>query len=276
YCLIFLSLAILAGALTFSLFQSYASSETERKAGLAYMDDIAMSVLNRYHALELSGEMTRQEAQSEAMKAIGEMRYGDGSGYFWINDMRPYMIMHPINTKLNGVDLSQNQDPNGKFLFMEFVETVKANGQGFVDYYWPKPDAKEPVEKYSHVIGFEPWGWIVGTGVYVDDLHAIFRENMITYAMIFAVCTLILLGGASFVVRSVTRPIGEVKHVLQAIADGHANVNVPHTAQKNEIGEMARALLVLRDAVEERLALQQRESEQSRALADEQIGRAHV
>ena len=269
YCLIALSLAILAGALTFSLFQSYSSMERERKAGLAYMNDIAMSVLKQYHAMEISGEMNREQAQAGAMEAIGAMRYGDGSGYFWINDMRPFMVMHPINAKLNGADLSQNKDPNGKHLFVEFVNTVKASGHGFVDYYWPKPGLEEPVEKYSHVIGFEPWGWIVGTGVYVDDLHAMFQENLITYAMIFSVCAVILIGGAFYVIRSVTVPLGQVQGVLQHIADGEANVTVPHTQQKNEIGSMARALVVLSDAVEERLALQARESEQQRALSEE-------
>ena len=125
YCLIALSLAILAGALTFSLFQSYSSMERERKAGLAYMNDIAMSMLKQYHAMESSGAMTREQAQAGAMEAIGAMRYGDGSGYFWINDMRPFMVMHPINAKLNGADLSQNKDPNGKHLFVEFVNTVR-------------------------------------------------------------------------------------------------------------------------------------------------------
>ncbi|MCB5200945.1 methyl-accepting chemotaxis protein [Neorhizobium sp. T786] len=269
YCLIVFALVILGSAMTFSLFESYASSEKERKAGLDFMDDIAVSVLNQYHALEVSGAMTREHAQAEAMKAIGGMRYDGGNGYFWINDMRPYMVMHPINAKLNGTDLSQNKDPNGKFLFVEFVETVKAGGEGFVDYYWPKPGAAEPVEKYSHVIGFEPWGWIVGTGVYVDDMHAMFRDNMISYALTFGTCAVILLGGAFIVIRSITGPLGQVKGALRDIAEGEANVTVPHTQQKNEIGEMARALVVLRDAVEERLALQERESEQSRALAEE-------
>ncbi|MBU1315680.1 MAG: methyl-accepting chemotaxis protein [Alphaproteobacteria bacterium] len=269
YCLIGFALIILAGAMTFSLFQSYASSEQERKAGLDFMDDIAMSMLKQYHDMEVAGTMTREQAQAEAMKAIGAMRYAGGSGYFWINDMRPFMVMHPIKPELNGTDLSQNKDPNGKFLFVEFVNTVKASGEGFVDYHWPKPGAEQPVEKYSHVIGFEPWGWIVGTGVYTDDLHAMFSDNLKTYAAMFGAGAIVLLGGAFFVIRSVTVPLGNVKDVLQKIADGEANVTVPHTQQKNEMGEMARGLLVLRDAVEERLTLQARESEQQRALSEE-------
>ncbi|MCJ8518103.1 methyl-accepting chemotaxis protein [Pseudorhizobium tarimense] len=269
YLLIVFALVILASAMTFSLFQTYASSEQERKAGLDFMDDIAVSTLKQYHDMEVAGTMTREEAQAAAMRAIGAMRYAGGSGYFWINDMRPFMVMHPIKPELNGTDLSQNKDPNGKFLFVEFVNTVKAKGEGFVDYYWPKPGAEQPVEKYSHVIGFEPWGWIVGTGVYADDLHAMFRQSMATYAAMFAAGAMVLLGGAFFVIRSVTKPLGNVKGVLQNIAEGESNVTVPHTEQKNEMGDMARALVVLRDAVEERLTLQARESEQQRALSEE-------
>jgi methyl-accepting chemotaxis protein len=269
YGLVVLSLVILGAAMVFSLFQSYGSSERERKAGLAQMDDIAIAMLKKYQAMEASGAMTRDQAQTEAKAAIAAMRYGNGSGYFWINDMQPRMVMHPIKPEMNGSDLSQNKDPNGKFLFVEFVNVVKANGQGFVDYYWPKPGAEQPVEKYSHVIGFAPWGWVVGTGVYVDDLQAMFRRDAWRFAAIFGVGALVLLGGAWFVVKSVTRPIGRVRHVLQDIADGRTGVDVPCTRERSEIGDMARAVAVLRDSVEERSRLQVREAEQQRLIAEE-------
>ncbi|WP_105401286.1 MULTISPECIES: methyl-accepting chemotaxis protein [unclassified Neorhizobium] len=269
YSLVLLSLVILGGAMTFSLFQSYASSERERKAGLAQMNDVALTVLKKYQALETSGAMTREQAQSEAKAVISVMRYGEGSGYFWINDMHPRMIMHPIKAELNGKDLSNDKDPNGKFLFVEFANTVKAQGKGFVDYYWPKPGAEQPVEKYSHVAGFAPWGWIVGTGVYVDDLHAMFRRDAINFASMFGIGALVLIAGATFVVKTVTGPIGKIKQALQSIASGEARVTVPCTEQNNEIGEMARALSVLRDSVDERAQLQAREAEQARMIASE-------
>ena len=237
YCLVLLSLVILGGAMTFSLFQSYASSERERKAGLAQMNDAALTVLKKYQGLEAAGTMTREQAQTEAKAIIAGMRYGEGTGYFWINDMTPRMVMHPIKPEMNGKDLTGDKDPNGKFLFVEFANTVKAQGKGFVDYYWPKPGFEQPQEKYSHVAGFAPWGWIIGTGVYVDDLHAMFRRDAINFGAIFAVGALVLIGGAAFVVRSVTRPIGQVKQVLQSIAAGEVGVSVPCTEQKNEIGE---------------------------------------
>jgi methyl-accepting chemotaxis protein len=269
YCLVGLSLVILATTLTFSLFESYSSSERERKAGLAQMNDTALAVMKKYQAMEASGAMTRDEAQTQAKAIISAMRYDNGSGYFWINDMHPTMVMHAVKPEMNGSDLTQNKDPNGKFLFVEFVKVVKANGKGFMDYYWPKPGADQPVEKFSHVAGFEPWGWIVGTGVYVDDLDAMFRRDAYTFAGIFGAGALLLIGGAWFVVQSVTGPLSKVRQVLQSIAGGASGVAVPCTEQKNEIGEMARALLVLRDSVEERSELQAREADQQRAIAAE-------
>ncbi|SEH22861.1 methyl-accepting chemotaxis protein [Rhizobium sp. NFR12] len=269
YSLVVLSLVILGGAMVFSLFQSYRSSEQERKAGLAQMNDNAVAILKKYQGLEAAGTMSRDEAQAAAKAIVSAMRYGGGSGYFWINDMHPTMVMHPIKPELNGSDLTQNKDPNGKFLFVEFTNVVKAGGQGFVDYYWPKPGAAEPVEKYSHVIGFSPWGWIVGTGVYTDDLQAMFRQDAMKFAAMFAGGAVLLLAGAWFVVRSVTRPIRQVKGVLTAIAAGETDMAVPCTAYPNEVGEMARAVEVLRNSVEESAALRAREAVHQRAMATE-------
>ncbi|KQQ72728.1 chemotaxis protein [Rhizobium sp. Leaf321] len=271
YSLVVLSLVILGGAMVFSLFQSYRSSEQERKAGLAQMNDNAVAILKKYQGLEAAGTMSRDEAQAAAKAIVSAMRYGGGSGYFWINDMHPTMVMHPIKPELNGSDLTKNKDPNGKFLFVEFTNVVKAGGQGFVDYYWPKPGAAEPVEKYSHVIGFSPWGWIVGTGVYTDDLQAMFRQDAMKFAAMFAGGAVLLLAGAWFVVRSVTRPIRQVKGVLTAIAAGETGMAVPCTAYPNEVGEMARAVEVLRNSVEESAALRAREADQQRAMATERF-----
>ena len=87
--------------------------------------------------------------------------------------MTPRMIMHPYRPDLNGTDISDFQDPNGKHLFVEFVQVVKQQGAGFVDYMWQwKDDPVKIVPKMSYIKGFEPWGWIVGTGMYIDDVHA--------------------------------------------------------------------------------------------------------
>lgn len=132
----------------------------------------AWSILSKYESDEKNGLITREEAQIIAASRIEFLRYGEESkDYFWITDLRPYMIMHPYRTDLNGKDLSDFSDPHGKKLFMECVETVKESEHGYVDYMWQwKDDSLHIVPKLSYVKIFEPWGWVIGTGIYIEDV----------------------------------------------------------------------------------------------------------
>ena len=133
--------------------------------------EVAHGVLAWAHGQEKAGTLTRPQAQALARSAIAAMRY-DGSEYFWINDMHPRVVMHPIKPDLDGKDVGGMKDPNGLPLFQAFVAQVRKDGKGFVGYQWPKPGSERPVDKVSYVQGFEPWGWIIGSGVYVGDLQA--------------------------------------------------------------------------------------------------------
>ncbi|TCM50795.1 methyl-accepting chemotaxis sensory transducer with Cache sensor [Rhizobium sp. PP-F2F-G48] len=265
YALVFAAVVLMAGAMTFSLFQSHDALIAERKAMLAAMDENAVAIFAYYNKLETSGTMTREAAQAASIDAVKAMRY-QGTGYLWINDMAPRMIMHPIKPELNGKDLSGNTDPNGKHLFVEFVNVVKAQGQGYVDYYWPKPGVDEPVLKYSHVAGFAPWGWVVGTGVYADDLAALFQQGLIKVAATTGVSALLILALAFSVVRSVVGPVERLKASMQAISEENVSEPVPEMDRKDEIGEMAVVLDVLRDSVANSVAARIRESAQQEQL----------
>ena len=127
-------------------------------------------VLAWAHAQEVAGTLSREQAQKMARELVSQARY-DGTEYFWINDMQARMVMHPIERELDGRDLSDMKDPNGFALFSAFVETVRRHGKGFVSYQWSRPGSQKPVDKLSYVQGFEPWGWVIGTGIYVDDLR---------------------------------------------------------------------------------------------------------
>jgi len=111
-----------------------------------------------------------KEFQDKAKNVISNLRYDDGKGYFWINDFTPKMIMHPIKPQLNGKNLSGVNDPSGKFLFNEMVKVAKEKGGGVVNYMWAKPGFDKPQKKISYIEAFKEWGWIVGTGVYADDI----------------------------------------------------------------------------------------------------------
>jgi len=268
YALVALALAVLVGALTYSLFQSYDALVHERRLGLAQINDQAISIFDKYHKMETEGTLTREEAQARAKEVAGAMRYNP-DGYYFIIDMKPTMVMHPIKPELNGKDLSQNKDPNGKFLFVEFVNTVKAAKEGFVDYYWPKPGFEEPVEKLSHVIGYEPWGWVVGTGVYSDDLAVLFRGTALRYGALIGIAAIGMVFFAYLVVRSVVTPINRLKASMNDIAEERVDITIRGTDRRDEIGGMAKTLEVLRNSVRERIEMRDREVEQQANLNGE-------
>jgi len=118
------------------------------------------------------GLISRDEAQRQAIDQISNLHYGrEMKDYFWINDMHPRMVVHPYRPDLNGKDLSTYLDSEGKNIFVEMVKLVKSSGDGYVEYSWQwKDEEKRIVPKTSYVKGFTPWGWIIGTGIYLDDV----------------------------------------------------------------------------------------------------------
>lgn len=137
----------------------------ERSQNLRDMVRTATGIAAHYHRLVQTEGLSVELAQERALLAIGALRYGDDNDeYFWVNDMDTRTVMHPIKPELNGKSMWDFADPNGKYLFREFVSTVRTQGQGFVDYLWPKPGLEQPVPKISYVQGFGPWGWVVGSG----------------------------------------------------------------------------------------------------------------
>lgn len=182
-----------------------------------HLVEAAYTVVDNYAKQAKSGALTTEEAQKRAMAVLQTMRYGDND-YFWINDLRPYMIMHPIKPEMNGTDVSQNTDPNGKRLFVEFTEVARSKGAGFVEYMWPKPGSPRPVPKISYVKLSPEWGWVIGSGIYMDDVQAELSRFFYT---IFAVVALIIIGGllmSFFMARSITRPIN--KAIAGLVAGG--------------------------------------------------------
>jgi signal transduction histidine kinase len=133
----------------------------------------AHSSLEAFARQEREGALTREEAQTLAMNHIRDLRYGqDSKDYFWINDMQPRIIVHPYRLDLEGKDVSNFVDPTGKRLFVAFVDIVRNENAGYVDYQWQwMDDPTRIVPKISYVMGFEPWNWIIGTGIYVEDVH---------------------------------------------------------------------------------------------------------
>lgn len=194
-------------------------------------------------------------SRTDAKGVIGSLRYGpENKDYFWINDTGPTMIMHPYQSDLNGRDLSGYEDPNGKKLFIEMVNICREKGEGFVEYMWPKPGHDRPVPKLSYVKLFKGWDWIVGTGLYLDDIDAIMAakekeirsdiQNQIVFmiALIAFICSLIIFA-AVLVSRRITRPIREASLMLKDLASGRGDMTKRlEISTHDEIGEMSGSL----------------------------------
>jgi len=141
----------------------------QKTAELRSYVQIAKSIIAKYDSLFGTG------GKGEALDEIEAIRFGK-SGYFWIQDTNLKMLMHPIKPSLNGKDLSAIKDTSGKLLFNEMDEVAKKDGEGMISYMWPKPGEADPQEKFSYINLFEPWGWVIGTGAYVDDVEKTVAE----------------------------------------------------------------------------------------------------
>lgn len=201
--------------------------------------EVAHGVVSHYHAAVVQGSLSEEAAKASAMEALRRLRY-DGQEYFWINDMQPRMLMHPMNPKLEGENVSTMEDPSGRRLFIDMVDTVRRGGAGFVNYLWPKPGSAEPVPKMSYVAGFEAWGWIIGSGIYVDDVDAAFRASAMRQGILACVTLIAMIGFAWIVVRSVVQPVQRMQAVMESLAEGDLTVGVS-SRSKDEIGQMMRA-----------------------------------
>lgn len=211
----------------------------EKRATVSFLVQGATSVLASFQKQVEAGVLTKDEAQKQAADKISVMRY-DGSNYLWINDLGPKMVMHPIKPELNGKDLSDNKDPNGKALFVEMVKVCKDKGKGFVDYAWSKPGSSAPVAKISYVELYQPWGWVVGTGIYVDDVTAHMRQIQIRIGVTLVVLLALSILLAWLVSRTVTGPIKAVVDTIRDIAQGEGDLTRRLPIQStNEIGELS-------------------------------------
>ncbi|MFL6611357.1 MAG: methyl-accepting chemotaxis protein [Pseudomonas sp.] len=200
----------------------------------------ASGVLTYYHGLETAGTLTREAAQKQALSAVRGLRYNQ-TDYFWINDLTPVMVMHPANPKLEGQNLSAIRDPNGYALFNEMVAIAKAKGAGMINYLWPKPGADAPVGKTSYVQLFEPWGWIIGSGVYIDDVQAEFQAQLIKASLVGLVITLLMGLLLTLIVRSIVRPLQETVNAMANIASGESDLTrTLDTHGQDEVTQLAR------------------------------------
>jgi len=193
-----LALALFAIAMFGVFLPAFQRSLLERKREMIReLTNSAWSILAEYERDERAGKLTRAQAQDLARERIEYLRYGrEGKDYFWLQDLRPRIIMHPYRKDLNGQDVSDFRDQRGVPIFVEFADLVRRQGEGYLEYYWQwKDDPSRVVPKESYIRGFQPWGWIIGTGMYLEDVQAEIGRLLarLTWIFVAIVATLALL-----------------------------------------------------------------------------------
>jgi methyl-accepting chemotaxis protein len=228
----------------------------EKRDATRHVVELAMGVLELQEAEVKAGKLTLEQSQKEAAEHIKKLRY-EKKEYVWINDLgKPYakMIMHPTVPALDGKVLDDakfnkatmmsegldgaEQKLEMKNLFSTFVDVVGKSGRGFVNYEWPKPKegggtTTELFTKLSYVQKFEPWGWVLGSGIYIDDVKkdvAVVKWTLVSLNVVFALFMLLLCYVIS---RGITRTLGYVDRNLEEMASGG--------------GDLSRRLVVERD-----------------------------
>ena len=227
----------------------------QKQIELRHMTELAVGVVKEEYATVQSGGVAVADAQKRALARVAAMRYGNDD-YFWVNDMQPRMVMHPIKTEMNGKDISAFKDPNGKALFSDMVDVVKKDGSGFVPYEWPKPGFDKPQPKLSYVTGFAPWGWVIGTGVYIDDLSAQSWASTRHALLVAGLVLLLPLAVSIIVARRITGPLRQMTTTMNALARGTLDAEVPGLDRRDEVGEMAKAVEVFKSNAVARQALE--------------------
>jgi len=250
------------------LLNSYKDTMYEdRKAKIMNLTETAYSLIENAIDEHRSGGLSLEDAQNMAKETIQHMDY-DGGNYFWINDYHPRMVMHPKSPELNGTDISSKEDPNGKRLFVEMTKIAKEQGAGYVDYIWDKPGSSKPVPKISYVKSIPEWGWVVGTGIYVDDVEEAFMAQIksISTVIIMGILFVGILGW--LIIRSLSTPLLRIAGGLKELTDDKT-IEVTDNNRGDEIGGMANALMDLNVKLEKAREMALREKENKKRAEED-------
>ena len=210
----------------------------EREQSTQFIVESGLTLLQHYAALEADGTLTREEAQDQARRAVSAIRYGNGD-YFWIHDRDFIMQMHPIKPELDNTDVSGIVDPDGVALFIEMNEVVAADGAGFVPYMWPKPGFDDPQPKLSYVAELPEWGWVIGSGVYIDDVETTVADARTGLIGWVAGALAVLVGLILLVRHSITSHLRRMTEVLD---EGDLNRRLDEGAGHTELDRLGAAI----------------------------------
>lgn len=213
----------------------------DRQLKTEHLVDTAYSLINYYAEQARTGALTEQHAQAQAIDALKELRY-DANEYFWLQDQNLNMIMHPIKPSLDGTSLATTTDSTGKRMFVEMNDVVRSQGEGFVEYLWPKPGGVTPVPKLSFVKGFNAWNWVIGSGIYIDDIEQQYYAHAGKIVLFGGVVIFVNVLLSLLVAKAISSPINQLNRTIVDIETTGDLTRSVDLNCRNEVGTIARAI----------------------------------
>jgi methyl-accepting chemotaxis protein len=230
--------------------------------------DVAYAIIQSNLADVKAGKKTLPQAQASALKEITDLRY-HGNEYFWVNDMDTRVLAHPMKPDYVGKTQTENKDPHGKRIYVEFVNVCKDKGEGVVDYLWPRAGTTNPVPKIVYVKLMKEWGWIVGSGIYVDDVNV--EMNKMKWQILGGTLALSLaiFGFAWLVARRIKKALDQAIDASKRIASGDLTAQLT-VESSDETGELIASLKEMNEGLA-RIVGEVRTGADSIATATEEI-----
>ncbi|WP_170263266.1 methyl-accepting chemotaxis protein [Blastochloris sulfoviridis] len=238
-----------------------------RRVQLEALVQSTLGILDAYDKLAKSGAMAEDKAREAAFTVLGNIRFGEGD-YFFVQDREGVIRVHP-NPKLVGATLLDLKDSNGVYFGRQLKDAVDRAGQGFVDYAFPRAGSDVAADKTTFIKLFKPWGMAVGTGVYVDDINAEVAEAALKSGAVTLVIVLALGAVVFWIARGIAGPLQSLRKAMLDLAEGR-DIAAIDTSRKDELGEMAGAVLVFRDNARKRAELEAQAKAEEAARAERQ------
>lgn len=224
---------------TYSIASLYDNLLKDRKEKIQVEVQAAFKVVEYFY--QQKDTLGEQQSQKLAQEALRSLRFGK-EGYIWINDYQHKILMHPTVPEQEGKDMTNAKDATGKYHIQEIVKVASSAAQeGFVSYLHDTPAFSQPEEKISYVKGFKPWGWVIGTGLYLTEVDDIYNRSLIATLSILVITSLMVLGISGLIARSITAPIKQLLLNIQKIEQGDFTIKLK-TDRKDEIGTLINAI----------------------------------
>lgn len=256
----------LAGYATVAIKSDGLSSKIELTEDMA---QAARSVAKGFHDRAAKGEMDEETAKTLAKNVIRALRYGNDE-YMFVYDDQGTGIVHGAKADREGKNFLDAKDSDGYAYLPDLIRFAKSGG-GHVFYMFPKPGNTESQPKVSSTVYFEPWNWVIGTGVYIDDVNAAFWHNITKFAILFAVILVVISSAALTLAGALAKPIQELAAATNRIGKGDYDLAVPATQRRDEVGVLATAIKALQVEAKAALSLRVEQEEMKRRAEEERL-----